>query len=308
MERFKLFSERSMDEPIHDVFQYDHIPEKLRIQIIHLLDETFIEDNYVERDITHHFWERTERMIKNEMGILKLNGHNPQESVIDFLLSESDAKAIDAIDIISHIIKQYIDIIEDEKRPPNPEEIGVLERLERYIIEINYRFKQNSVGYEVINGKLIKIDNQLLHQKVIKPAIKLLFEEEFNTASEEFQQAHEHYRKREYSDAIVDAGKAFESTMKIICDRKGYQYTQRDTANTLIKKLISNNLLPSNMQNHFNQLWNTLSCGLPTLRNPNGHGQGVQRIEVPESVVNFAINLAASNIVFLVRLYKESLD
>lgn len=308
MNRFKLFSERNTDEPIHDVFQYEYIPEKLRIQIIHLLNETFTEDNYIEDDMSYYFWERTEKMIKKEMGILKLEGYASKESVIKFLIKESDTRTIDTIDIISFIINDFINIIEDETQPPKPEEVVMLEKLENCITEINYRFAQNSVGYEIINGQLIRIDNQLVHQEVIKPAIKLLFEEGFKTASEEFYQAHEHYRKREYSDAIVDAGKAFESTMKIICDKKGYQYAQKDTANILINKLISNNLLPSNMQNHFNQLWNTLSCGLPTLRNPNGHGQGIQKIEVPESVVNFAINLAASNIVFLVRLYKESLD
>ena len=45
------------------------------------------------------------------------------------------------------------------------------------------------MGYEFINGELIRIDNKILHQEVIKPALRLLYEEGFDGAEEEFRKA-----------------------------------------------------------------------------------------------------------------------
>ncbi|MGE7915816.1 DUF7014 domain-containing protein [Lysinibacillus xylanilyticus] len=61
----------------------------------------------------------------------------------------------------------------------------------------------------------------------------------------------------DYKDAIVNAGKAFESTMKTICSKNGYSYDARkDTANTLIRHLFDDGLIPSYMQTHFHRLFN----------------------------------------------------
>jgi len=307
MERFKLFSERNASDKTNDVYEYELVPKRLRIQLMHIFDE-YITD----LDFSVHFWSAVVRSIKKEFGVFDLPGRGPRTSVMTFLLEEDDPETIDTIDLIFHLINKSI--ISLNKSNPNgfnnyskDQDRAIAHELNRCIKEANYRFKQNNFGYEIIDGQLIKIENQMIHRETIKPAIQLLFDEGFETASNEFLQAHEHYRKGEYTDAIVDAGRAFESTMKIICDKKNYPYSQKDTANALINKLVTNNLLPSNLQNHFNHLWNTLSCGLPTIRNSNGgHGQGVHENQVPESLVNFSINLAASNIVFLVKLYKES--
>jgi AbiJ N-terminal domain 4 len=300
MERFKLFSERNTLNETNDVYEYEIAPQRLRIQLSHIFDEYI-----TSLDFSMRFWSLVVHSIKKEFGILELPGRGYKDIVMRFFLGGNDQKAIDTIDLIFYLINQSIDSLTKTR---NDENRTIVYQLKKAIEEANYRFKQNNFGYEIIDGQLIRIDNQMVHQEVIKPAIQLLFDEGFDTASNEFLQAHEHYRKGEYSDAIVDAGRAFESTMKIICDKKSYSYSQRDTASSLIHKLVTNNLIPSNLQNHFNHLWNTLSCGLPTIRNANGgHGQGVQETQVPESLVNFSINLAASNIVFLVKLYKESL-
>lgn len=308
MERFKLFSERNTPERTNDVYEYEVVPERLRIQLTHILDEYITDLSF-----SINFWSSVVHSIKKEFGILHLPGRGDRNAVMTFLLDRDDSEAIDTIDLIFHLITKSI--IRLNKSNPNGltnsginHDRAIAYQLNKSIGEANYRFKQNNFGYEIIDGQLIKIENQMIHQETIKPAIQLLFDEGFETASNEFLQAHEHYRKGEYTDAIVDAGRAFESTMKIICDKKNYPYSQKDTASALINKLVTNNLLPSNLQNHFNHLWNTLSCGLPTIRNSNGgHGQGIQSNQVPESLVNFSINLAASNIVFLVKLYKESL-
>ncbi|MCR2018422.1 hypothetical protein NSB04_01480 [Blautia pseudococcoides] len=37
------------------------------------------------------------------------------------------------------------------------------QKIDDSLSELNYRFKQNNLGYEYINGELIRIDNKLLH-------------------------------------------------------------------------------------------------------------------------------------------------
>ena len=108
---------------------------------------------------------------------------------------------------------------------------NVKEKWQRATDRINGKLKENSLGYEIVENQLIRIDNQYIHNEVVKTAIQLLHEHQFHAVSDEFLKAHEHYKQGDYKDAIVNAGKAFESTMKTICSKNGYHYNaQRDTA------------------------------------------------------------------------------
>ena len=168
-----------------------------------------------------------------------------------------------------------------------------------------HRFKQHNLGYEFINGEVIRKDNELIHQEIVKPALKLLNDNNFAGAEQEFLDAFDHRRKGENKDAILDALKAFESTMKTICDRLGYTYDPaKSTAKDLISILETNNFYPSYMNNHMTSLRTSLESGLPTLRNKNaGHGQGPSVVNVSDEFTEYALNLAATNIVLLVKIY-----
>ena len=108
-------------------------------------------------------------------------------------------------------------------------------------------------------------------------------------------------------NAILEAGKAFESTMKIICDKQGYAYDKnKDTAQKLITILENNGFYPSYMNAHLTSVRTTLETGLPVVRNKvAGQGQGNQIITIPDEYTDYALHLAATNILFLVRLYRN---
>ena len=57
-------------------------------------------------------------------------------------------------------------------------------------------------------------------------------------AEKEFLKAHKHYRKREFEDTISECYKAFESTLKVICQRKEWSFSKRDTAGKLIQTVF----------------------------------------------------------------------
>lgn len=151
----------------------------------------------------------------------------------------------------------------------------------------------------------MRVDSQYVHAEAVKPAISLLHTAGFEGASEEFLDAHEHYRSGEYADAMSDALKAFESAMKAICDENGWSYSGGATAKALIKNVLDNGLVPKYMETHLSGLRNTLEAGLPTVRNKNsGHGQGLLAKKVPDYFAGYALHLAATNIVFLVQAHQ----
>lgn len=112
------------------------------------------------------------------------------------------------------------------------------------IMELNYRFKQHNLGYEFINSQIITIDSTLLHETAVKPTLRLVFEESFEGAEDEIRKAYEKRRKDDNKNAILEAGKAFESTGKIICDKQGYTYDKvKDTAQKLVFILKKNGFI-----------------------------------------------------------------
>jgi hypothetical protein len=106
-------------------------------------------------------------------------------------------------------------------------------------------------------------------------------------------------------EAMSEALKAFESTLKAICHENGWSYPGNATAKPLIKIVLDNGLVPCYMETHLAGLRTSLEAGLPTVRNKNsGHGQGLQTRQIPEHLAGYALHLAATNIVFLVEAHE----
>ena len=96
--------------------------------------------------------------------------------------------------------------------------------------EINRRFRQHGVGYQYTDGVIVRVDSELLHEEVIRPALSLLRDKRFEGAQSEFLAAHEHYRHGRKAEALVECVKAFESTMKTICELRGWTYDKTGTS------------------------------------------------------------------------------
>lgn len=178
---------------------------------------------------------------------------------------------------------------------------------ESSILDLNDRFKQHHLGYEFTNGMIIKKTNEVTHETIVKPALKLLCDEEFKGAEDEYLKALKFFRNVENEEAIMNAAKAFESFMKILCSKMHYTFDKEtDTAQKLLERLKNNNFFPSYLNDQLNNLVKLLSSGAPTVRNKTaGHGQGEECRTVPDDYATYVMNLVASNIVFLHSIYKE---
>ncbi len=168
------------------------------------------------------------------------------------------------------------------------------------IQELNIRFREHGVGYCFESRKIIRVDSQLIHSEVIRPALVLLGERRYAGAQQEFLQAHEHYRAGKAKEALNECLKSFESMMKSVCDQKGWTYDQRATAKNLIELCFNNGLVPKFWKQHFSSLRSLLESGVPTGRNRlGGHGQGAVPTAVPTHLVGYVLHMTAAAIVFL---------
>jgi hypothetical protein len=178
--------------------------------------------------------------------------------------------------------------------------------VEDAIEELNARFEEHGIGYEYIDSTLIRKDSQFVHSEIIRPTLALLSDPDFSGAQDEFLNAYKFYRQGNKKQAVAEALKSFESTMKVICAKKGWKHPENATATPLINTLFENGLIPPELESHFTGLRSSMQSGLPTLSNKTSrHGQGLKPIDIENYLVEYALHLCAANIVFLINLYKS---
>ena len=234
--RYELFSKRQKrakraGQPV--LYQYDKVPEPLRYQVTRIWDRLAGQDNAYEFKKTYQrdLWEYIHNYLSEEHGKPYSSEDDSYfDSCVEYLLDASDIEALDIIEASFNII------IASQKDMDAAQRLAfrITSTVEDSITLINHRFREHDVGYQFEGGLLIRIDSQFVHSEVVKPALILLHDEQFEGAEEEFLQAHEHYRHGKNKEAIVAAGKAFESTLKTICDKRGWEITGMDTANKLV--------------------------------------------------------------------------
>ena len=298
---FDIYSRRKrraeQGEP--DVYQYDHVPRELRIQVRHVVDAAVPAER--------QWWNSVHNQLLREKALLYLASpdNSPRSDILDAIAMGFPEVEdwLDVVDLCFYRIYNTKDILPDGfgLRP-----VGFGDP-EKAIEELNIRFRQAGFGYQFECGQIVQIDSQLLHSEVVKPALVLLADPRFEGAQQEFLSAHAHYRAGEHEDAIIDANRAFESTMKAICDIMEWEYPKGARASDLVKNIRRNGLLPDYLDQSFDQLLATLQSGLPKVRNEaGGHGQGRIPRETPGYVAGYALHLAAANIVLLVEALKTT--
>ncbi|WP_159563783.1 MULTISPECIES: STM4504/CBY_0614 family protein [unclassified Exiguobacterium] len=299
-----LFSQRNNIKDI-DLFPYDgDVPERLRIQIFHLIIAVYeirntefvgLTSDALNQVFYKNAFAEIRQHLLEEHGLLSLldapgdttDGPNEIESCLDFLLYCEEGDWV--IDMVELLIKFAFDwnLI-------GPQTIETL----------NKRFRENGIGLEFVEDRFIKINSTILHVEAVRPALMLMRSTGFSGPLDEYLEAHEQYRNGDNKAAITSAAKAFESTMKTICQAKGWP-TSKGTAAALIQALFDNQFLPNYYQTQLNSLRTTLE-GLPTVRNNNtGHGQGPNIIDIPDYLTQYALNLAGANITLLIQIYNK---
>jgi AbiJ N-terminal domain 4 len=298
-----IFSKRQKklrgDAP--DVYVYDSLPQPLRTQIIHIWIETLGNESQWWEGQVKACYSMIVDALCREYGVFKLHagrGYGDRDYInelANFFLSEDEVeKALDAVEITFRLIDKFTRNWDYLKRD-NASELA-----DSAIEELNGRFKEHGVGYQFVDGEIIRIDSELIHNEVVKPALRLLNQTKYAGAQQEFLKAHQHYRAGNAKEALNECLKAFESQMKSICDKRGWRYSGNATAKNLIEACLDNGLIPPFWQQNFTSLRSLLESSIPTGRNKlGGHGQGGTTTEVPDYLVAYMLHMTASALVFL---------
>lgn len=285
-----------------DVYQYDDLPDAFRVQVVHIWQRAL--GDYCPQSVSRLYgpppsiWEAIETDIAEEHGVFRLgNERDPFERVANyFLRAKESGKALDVIEAVFTAIEHYV-------RPDlHYASIYVKQHPDDAIADLNRRFREHGIGYQYANEQVMRIDSQYMHAEAVKPALVLLSAPGFAGPLDEFMRAHKHYRDGKHKEAINEALKAFESTMKSICDQRGWAYDKnKDAAKALIEVVLREGLVPTYLQTAFGGLRAVLEGAVPTARNrTSGHGQGAAPTVVPEYFAAYVLHMTASNIVFLI--------
>ncbi len=302
---FDLFSKRQkrLRGEVPDVYQYDDIPIPLRVQIAHIMKDALGNHRSEQTLKSFQFIHDT---LCREYGKFSLSEEDSYrgieyiEDVIKFMLKNNDIEQV--IDVVELGFK-WIDIYYRREAIRHFSQSIITP--DEAINELNARFREHGVGYEYESGNIIRVDSQIIHSEAVKPVLHLLIDDRFRGANDEFLRAHEHYRHGRYKECLNDCLKAFESTMKTICDKQLWSYQPGDTAKKLINVCFQNQLIPTYLQDQFSSLRQSLESGVPTVRNKlGGHGQGSQPIIVLQYFAAYQLHMTASTILFLVEAEK----
>ena len=167
---YKLFSQRKREEEngVSDVYIYNKFSKEFRNQYFHIIKYVFnsnSDDSYYTYNGSINLWEIACENFAREKGLKYLlddygycNNRLAYEKYVDECSDE------DFLDLMDYTFTAIIS---------NKDTAGIVGRakIDDAIEELNYRFKQHSLGYEFINGNLIEKTNEQIHREIIKPAL-----------------------------------------------------------------------------------------------------------------------------------------
>lgn len=156
--------------------------------------------------------------------------------------------------------------------------------------------------WRFIGGEAVLIDSGYLHDEVVARTAELLGNAQASGPLQEFQAALSALQAGESKRAVVEAHKSVESVMKLVLGTDEHL-----TFGKLLAEVVRSGLLPE-YYDEFLRHFEMLALGAVKARNRpgTGHGQGVDAVEVPRSLAQFAIHLAGSINVFLLEHWFES--
>jgi hypothetical protein len=304
---FDVFSRRNPKGQ----WQPDTVPEKLRNRVLLLCGDVFSstwrDQSSRGGDYTAEFWDEIHRALQYVHGrpILSSNprANTHADDAVRFLLTCEPQEFLDFVELIFrvdclfHVVSDDGDLVEA---------VNELFRSEGapYLLTPFVKREENASGSPpfqmgkvirtVAYPKVVRVDEQVTFIHAILPALAALADPAYNSANIEFRDALEDFRKGDHGDCLTKCGSAFESVMKIICEKKGWPSTPQDTAAPLLKTILSN----SSLDGFFEQPLLLIA----TLRNrlSKAHGAGPGTRNVKRHVAEYTVASTAAAILLLI--------
>lgn len=168
---------------------------------------------------------------------------------------------------------------------------------------LNAFFEEYDLPWRMLDGKMIKIDAQQFECDLKAKALAQMHElkdaePKFQSAYTELASAIEALEKGDYQATISNAGKSYESILKVILS------ADRGNADKLTNEYMNQFLtVPDTMKAEgFRE---KVMMSLPYVRNNSGadHGAGAQEVVISKPMAKLAVNLAAALDTYLIEEY-----
>lgn len=292
-----IFSKRQkrLRDEVPEVYCYDKLPDELRVQIVQIFEEV-TNLLYTETSGWADMRACTDvvKVLRREYGVFRLAASefaDERKDLFEFVLGEEQIeRVLDGVEVFFQL-----SLIGARRHA------RARERVEEAVRELNTRFAERGVGYELSDYHVVRVDSQYVHSEVVKPALRLLNGRHYSGAQQEFLKAHAYFRNRDMKGVLTECLKSLESVMKSICLKQKWSFPEHATAGKLIDVCFDSGLVPQYWQSQFSGLRSILESGVPPVRNRLGaHGQGAVPTTVPTHVGAYVLHQTAAAIVFLV--------
>ena len=167
-----------------DVYQFETLPAPLRVQIQRIICDMFGPLGRPAAEMCSSLHEA----LAHEYGLSVLaDGTDARGRVQAFLMKTADIEhVLDAIEVAIRLTDRFRSWYSSSA-----------------IKELNHRFLEHGVGYQIEGSKAIRLDSTYIHQQVVRPALTVLRASDFENAEAEFRDAHQHYRHRRYEATAI---------------------------------------------------------------------------------------------------------
>lgn len=166
---------------------------------------------------------------------------------------------------------------------------------EAFRSKVNEILDSHECPWRISDGEFFKLDADFMGARLAARAHDALAANHFAGAADEYAKARRDLAEGETKDAILHAGKSFESVLKVLTENA------HGNADRLIKEFVAKGFLddlPEDMRVGFGE---QVLKTLPTLRNKlAGHGQGAEIVTVDAAYGELAVQLAAAFHNFLI--------
>lgn len=285
--RFRPFSKR-FDEALRSSKLRPSIPRRLRTRLWLIMSEH--NPTYDYNPVPGDNWTEKTTMLHDLPAQLgKLYGVKKLEAFVGEQRREVNLEGF----VMGAYPAQVFDVVEMFAQGP-------LDRLADFQTEVTQAFEDENSPWLLCNGSFFQLDSQFVEVHVLQRAHELLVAARFDGALQEFVEARNDLVAGDFKGAIHNAGKAFESALKAIENRHD------GNAKSLIDDLKDTRIYEGFPASLISGFGDQVLMSLPTIRNrAGGHGQGGAVIEVPRSLAELSVHLAAVFIVFLVKRHLE---
>src|SRR5262249_45987832 len=145
-----------------DVYQYTDLPETFRTQVVHIWNTTLGRyhqppSRYDNASPSNLLWQEIHDNLARELGLIVLSGDrsdSPTSRCIKFLYQADVSGALDIIELSFVVIDRFVRKFDAYDR----QVAGVTQNADSAIEELNHRFREHGIGFQYLEGMLVRLD------------------------------------------------------------------------------------------------------------------------------------------------------